>query len=395
VDRAGNVSADSGLGADPGAQISYYEPATRHNIPAAFWQYLNQTGPVDVNGKTVTAPINTPWYYASGYPITEPYWARVKIAGQANTPVLIQLYQRRVLTYVPSAAAGFKVQVNNIGRHYYAWRYNFAGKPAATPTAAPKTAPTPVPTLGPTGLTVFAAASLQDAFKEAGTNFKQANPNVTGVQFNFQGSQALVAQLQQGAPADLFASADKANMDKAVAAGVIDGAPKELLRNVLTVVLPDDNPANIKSLKDLAKPGVKISLADPSVPVGNYSVQVLDKLSADAAYGANFKQQVLDNVVTHEDNVKAVLTRVQLDQVDAGIVYVTDALAANKAASGNIKPVRTLEIPVNFNVVAIYYIAQVKDAAHPQAAQAFLSYILSAEGQGLLGKYGFIKAGGQ
>jgi len=395
VDKAGNVTTDASMGNDPGAQIAYYEPSTKHNIPAAFWQYLNQTGPVYVDGKTVSEQINEPWFYASGYPITEPYWAHVNIAGQPNTPVLIQPYQRRVLTYVPSAAEGFKVQVNNIGQHYYDWRYNFAGKPAPTPTAVPKTTPTPLPTLGPTGLTVFAAASLQDAFKEAGNNFKEANPNVTDVQFNFQGSQLLVTQLQQGAPADVFASADKTNMDKAVASNVISGTPQELLRNVLTVVMPNDNPGNIQSLHDLAKPGIKISLADPSVPVGNYSLQVLDKLSADPAYGADYKQKVLDNVVTHEDNVKSVLTRVQLGEVDAGIVYVTDALAANKAASGNIKPVQTLEIPAQYNVIAIYYIAQVKDAAHPDAGQAYINYILSPDGQAVLKKWGFIPAGGQ
>ena len=394
VDRAGKVSADPSLGTDPGAGLSYYEPATQHNIPQVFWQFLNAGGPVYVNGQTTTAPINVPWFYASGYPITEPYWAHVKIAGQADTLVLIQLYQRRVLTYVPTAPTAFRVQVGNIGQHYYDWRYNFAGKPAATPTPVPATTPTPLPTLGPTGLTVFAATSLLDAFKEGGTNFKAANPNVSDVQFNFAGSQALVAQLQQGAPADVFAAADKTNMDKAVAAGLIAGTPQELLRNVLVVVLPDGNPANIQSLQDLAKPGVKISLADPSVPVGTYSQQVLDKLSADPAYGADFKQKVNDNVVTHEDNVKAVLARVQLDQVDAGIVYVTDALAANKNASGNIPPVKTLAIPVAYNVVAVYYIAPVKGAAHAAAAQAWISYILSDAGQAVLVKYGFIHAGG-
>jgi len=184
-------------------------------------------------------------------------------------------------------------------------------------------------------------------------------------------------------------------MDKAVASNVISGTPQELLRNVLTVVMPNDNPGNIQSLHDLAKPGIKISLADPSVPVGNYSLQVLDKLSADPAYGADYKQKVLDNVVTHEDNVKSVLTRVQLGEVDAGIVYVTDALAANKAASGNIKLVQTLEIPAQYNVIAIYYIAQVKDAAHPDAGQAYINYILSPDGQAVLKKWGFIPAGGQ
>jgi molybdate transport system substrate-binding protein len=241
---------------------------------------------------------------------------------------------------------------------------------------------------------VFAASSLKDAFTEAGQQFREDNPQVTDLQFNFQGSQLLVTQLQQGAPADVFASADKANMDKAVQAGVIDGEPSELARNVLTVVLPNDNPANIQTLADLARPGVKISLADPSVPVGAYSEQALDKLAADPVYGADFKQKVLDNVVSREDNVRQVLTRVQLDQVDAGIVYTTDAQAANAASSGSVQPVKTLEIPSQYNVIAVYYIARVKGAPHPAAARTWIIYILSSGGQAVLAKYGFVTAEG-
>ena len=276
-----------------------------------------------------------------------------------------------------------------------------AGNPGATShdgpgtpaPVAPATPPASSPTPGPNGLTVFAAASLLDAFKEAGAGFRAANPGAGDIQFNFQGSQLLVTQMQQGAPADLFASADKPTMDKAVAAHLIDGTPLELLRNVLVVVLPDDNPAHITALKDLAQPGLKIALADPSVPVGSYSRQVLDKLAADPAYGADFKQQVNANVVTHEDNVKQVLSRVQLDQVDAGIVYVTDALVANKNASGNIKPVQMLAIPEPYNVAAVYYIAPVRGAAHADAARAFIRYVLSDAGQAVLTRYGFIRAG--
>jgi molybdate transport system substrate-binding protein len=297
-----------------------------------------------------------------------------------------------VLTYAPTAPEGFQVQVGNIGQHYYDWRYNNTGKPVPAPTKPAQTTPTPLPTLGPTGLSVFAASSLKESFTEAGKNFKAAQPNVSDVLFNFQGSQALVAQLQQGAPADVFASADKANMDKAVQAGVIDGSPRELARNLLTVVLPNDNPGNIQSLQDLARPGVKISLADPSVPVGNYSLQMLDKLSADPTYGTTFKQKVLDNVVSREDNVRQVLTRVQLGEVDAGIVYVTDALAANAGTTGGVPPVKTLEIAERYNVIAIYYIAPVKGAAHPEAAQAWITYILSDTGQAVLQKYGLSKA---
>jgi len=252
---------------------------------------------------------------------------------------------------------------------------------AATPTAvAPPAA----------SLIVFAASSLKDPFTASGEPFKAANPAVNDVQFNFAGSQQLVAQLGQGAPADVFASADKANMDKAVAAGVIDGSPQELARNGLVVVLPNSNPAGITTLHDLARPGVKLSLADPSVPVGNYSVGVLDKLAADPTYGAAFKTQALANVVSRESNVRQVLTRVQLGEVDAGIVYVTDARAANAGATGSVPPVQTLPIPTQYNVIAVYSIAAVKGAPHAAAAQAWLRYILSAGGQVILAKAGFV-----
>ncbi|MEP6774894.1 MAG: molybdate ABC transporter substrate-binding protein [Chloroflexota bacterium] len=265
--------------------------------------------------------------------------------------------------------------------------------PQATPTGAPP-ATTP-PATGSGGLTVFAASSLKESFTGAGRQFREDNPGVTDLQFNFQGSQMLVSQLQQGAPADVFASADKANMDKAVQAGVIDGAPQELAHNVLTVVLPNNNPAHIQTLHDLARSGVKLSLADPGVPVGQYSEQVLDKLAADPDYGSDFKQKTLANVVSREDNVRQVLTRVQLDQVDAGIVYTTDALAANSASAGPVQPVKTVEIPTQYNVIAVYYIAPVKGASHPNAARAWMTYVLSADGQAFLAKYGFVALPGK
>lgn len=392
IDKAGNTDSDPSFASDSGSKFVHFEPSTGHNIPAVFWDFLNSQGPVVQNNVVVHAQLSNPWFYAAGYPITEPYWARVKIEGKPNTPVLVQLFQRRVLTYVPSLPAGFKVQVGNIGQHYYDWRYKNAGAGPGGTTPPPSATPLPLPTFGPTSLNVFAAASLRESFTEAGQKFKAANPNLTSLQFNFQGSQQLVAQLQQGAPGDVFASADKTNMDRAVQAGLINGAPRELARNLLTVVLPNDNPGNVQTLQDLAKPGLKISIADPSVPVGNYTLQVLDKMAADPAYGNVYRQRVLDNVVSREDNVRQVLTRVQLGEVDAGIVYTTDAMAANSGSGGSVQPVQILQIPERYNVLAIYYIGAVKGAAHPEAAQAWINYILSDEGQALLEKYGFTRA---
>ncbi len=140
ISRSGYPAEDRSKTSDRGAIIAYYEPITKHNIPKVFWDFLNQSGPVMNGGKRVIARLNDPWFYATGYPIAEAYWAKVKIAGQPNTDVLIQPYQRRVLTYVPSAPAAYRVQMGNIGQHYYDWRYNNAGKPsfdAATCKPAP------------------------------------------------------------------------------------------------------------------------------------------------------------------------------------------------------------------------------------------------------------------
>ncbi|MEO8287142.1 MAG: DUF3160 domain-containing protein [Chloroflexota bacterium] len=127
IDRAGTVTTAVGVAATRQQTIAYYEPSTGHNIPQVFWDFLNQSGPVSQGGKTVTARLNDPWFYAAGLPISEPYWAKVKIAGQAGVDVYIQAFQRRVLTYVPSAAEGFQVQMGNIGAHYYDWRYKSDG----------------------------------------------------------------------------------------------------------------------------------------------------------------------------------------------------------------------------------------------------------------------------
>ncbi|HKP53268.1 MAG TPA: hypothetical protein VJ183_11525 [Chloroflexia bacterium] len=129
-------------GSDPrycryNVKYSYYEDTTRITIPDVFWRFLNTVGPVIVNGKVLNASLSTPYYYATGFPIADAYWASVKIAGVSNTDVLIQPYERRVLTYVPSAPAGFQVQMGNIGRHYYDWRYGGEGKPTPPPTPSP------------------------------------------------------------------------------------------------------------------------------------------------------------------------------------------------------------------------------------------------------------------
>jgi len=257
-----------------------------------------------------------------------------------------------------------------------------ASTAAASTAAASAAAPAGTMTGGATGtLTVFAAASLTESFAEVKSAFEKANPGVT-VQYNFAGSQALVTQLTQGAKADVFASADQANMDNATKGGVIAGTPQIFAKNKLIIIVPKDNRAGIQSAKDLAKPGVKFDTAQTSVPVGTYTQQVLDNFSKLPDYGADFKAQVNKNTVSQEDNVKAIVQKVQLGEADAGIVYLTDAQAAKDKLT-------FIEIPDAQNVIATYPLAVVKGAPQAALAQKFVDYLGSTDGQAILAKYGF------
>jgi molybdate transport system substrate-binding protein len=251
--------------------------------------------------------------------------------------------------------------------------------PASTIGASPVQTGTVTPASGT--ISVFAAASLTESFADIKSGFEKANPGVT-VQYNFNGSQALVTQLTQGAPADVFASADQPNMDNATKGGVIAGTPQTFVKNKLVIIVPKDNRAGILTPKDLAKPGIKFDTAQPSVPVGNYTQQVLDNLGKLPDYGADFKANVNKNVVSQEDNVKAIVQKVQLGEADAGIVYATDAQAAKDKLT-------LIEIPDAQNVVATYPIAVVKGAKQAALAQTFIDYLLSADGQAILQRYGF------
>jgi len=248
----------------------------------------------------------------------------------------------------------------------------------------PGPVPTPVPptaTPAPRTLTVYAAASLTDAFKEIGTDFESSHPGVT-VTFNFAGSQTLSTQLVQGATADVFASANHTEMDKVVAASLVaQGTPKDFLTNILTVILPSTNPANVQTLQDLARPGLKLVLGDTTVPAGKYARQMLTNLSSDPAFGSDFSTKVLANVVSNETDVKQVVAKVQLGEADAGIVYISDAIAA--------PTLKTITIPSNYNVVAKYPIAVLTNASQPDLAAEFITSVLSSDGQAILKKWGF------
>ena len=235
----------------------------------------------------------------------------------------------------------------------------------------------------PRTLTVLAAASLTESFTEIGLAFEAQNEGVT-VAFNFAGSQALAEQLAQGAEADVFASASNKYMTAAIDAQRVnvDNA-QPFVYNRLVVIFPKENPGGLVELKDLAKAGLKLVLADESVPVGQYGLDFLDKASADAAFGAAFKDDVLANVVSYEDNVKSVVTKVSLGEADAGICYLTD-ITADVAES-----VSSIDIPDELNTIATYPIAAIADSKNPELAQAFVDYVLSTDGQAVLAKYGF------
>jgi molybdate transport system substrate-binding protein len=219
-------------------------------------------------------------------------------------------------------------------------------------------------------LTVLAAASLTDAFGKVGAQFKTRHPEAD-VRFSFAGSPTLVTQIQQGAPADVFASADQANMQKVVTGGLGSRQPKVFARNKLQIVVQAGNPKQVKSLADLAAPSLKVDVCAPAVPCGSYATTAFDK--------ANVKV----TPVSQEDNVKAVVTKVSLGEADAGIVYTTDVRAGGSKVQG-------IDIPDSENVVASYPIVQLTAATNQASAGAFVDFVAGPEGQKTLAGYGFL-----
>jgi molybdate transport system substrate-binding protein len=219
----------------------------------------------------------------------------------------------------------------------------------------------------PAELRVFAAASLTAAFTELGQRYAAANGG-TRVTFNFAGSQALATQIQQGGPADVFATADVANMDKVKE---LVGDPRVFASNLLQIVVEKGNPRGVEGLQDLASSDLKVVLAAEEVPVGRYARQVLDRAG------------VRVQAVSKEDSVKAVVTKVSLGEADAGIVYVTDVAAGGDKVEG-------VDVPSDQNVTATYPIATVKASKAQDRAQAFVDLVGSAEGQQVLERHGFL-----
>jgi molybdate transport system substrate-binding protein len=232
-------------------------------------------------------------------------------------------------------------------------------------------------------LTVFAAASLSESLTEMGRLFERQNPGWT-VRANFAGSQQLASQIEQGAAADVFASADTRWMGYLSERSLVGGDTAAFARNRLVVIVPASNPARLARLQDLARRGVKVVVGAPAVPVGEYGRQVLANLARQPGFARDYARRVLANVVSEEENVKSVVGKVQLGEADAGLVYRSDV---SRAVA---RYVRVLEIPEAANVLAEYPIAVLRGAAHADAARAFVALVRSPEGQRILARHGLI-----
>jgi len=227
-------------------------------------------------------------------------------------------------------------------------------------------------------VTVLAAASLQNVFPAIGKLFTRDHPATT-VQFSFGGTDALAAQIEEGAPADVFAGASTKYGDQLAAGGLIDPWIP-FCTNSLVLVLPAGNPAGVHSLADLARAGIKLVIGAESVPVGTYTRTALHNL--DASLGPGYSTRVLANVVSNEESVDGVLTKVRLGEADAGFVYVTDARAAGSS-------VRMIALPPEAQARATYPIAVVRNARDHAAARAFVDLVVSPAGRAELVRAGF------
>jgi len=237
------------------------------------------------------------------------------------------------------------------------------GATAARHKAKPKKRPAPLkPNLKLTGATIFAAASLTDVFQKMA-------PKET---YSFAGSDQLAFQIQQGAPADVFASANTKYPDQLHAKGIV-GQPIIFTYNNLVMIVPKSNPAHITSVQDLTRPGVKLVIGDATVPVGSYTRTVFSNLGLNAAYS---------NVVSNEADVRDVVAKVALGEADVGVCYFTDFLSAKSKVS-------YIPIPASAQPTVAYEIAPVDSSPHSAAAQAFITYLLSKQGKAWLKKYGF------
>jgi molybdate transport system substrate-binding protein len=232
-----------------------------------------------------------------------------------------------------------------------------------------------------TNLTIFGASSLKAALEAVASAYETSNPGTT-LTISTDSSAALATQIEQGAPADVFLSADTTNPQKLVDAGLAAGQPVAFAGNLLTIIVPADNPAGIDAPADLAKNGLRIIAAGDEVPITKYATQLVDKLAGQPGAPADFAAAYAANIASKEDNVSAVVAKVRLGEGDAGIVYVTDAAGVDGIA--------TIDVPDSANVPASYAGVVVDASSKQAAATAFLEWLAGPDGQAVIAELGFL-----
>jgi molybdate transport system substrate-binding protein len=230
-------------------------------------------------------------------------------------------------------------------------------------------------------LTIYGAASLKGVLEKARAAYEAAVPG-TRLTISTDSSATLGAQIEQGAPADVFLSADMKNPQELVDGGFAAGDLVPFARSRLTVIVPVDNPAGLRTPADLAKAGVKVIAAGDHVPITAYANELVANLAKEAGYPADFAAAYAANVLSREDNAKALITKIELGEGDAGIAYVTDAIASTRVA--------TIDVPDSARVEATYAGVVVKDSGNPAAAAAFLHWLAGPDGQAILAGFGFV-----
>ncbi|MGA2513896.1 MAG: molybdate ABC transporter substrate-binding protein [Candidatus Limnocylindrales bacterium] len=256
--------------------------------------------------------------------------------------------------------------------------------PASTTAPASKAPATAASaTAAPANLTIYGASSLTAVLAKVKTTYEAANPGTT-LTISTDSSTALETKIEQGAPADVFLSADTANPQKLVDDGYGVGPVTKFAGNLLTIIVPLGNPAGIETPADLAKSGVKIVTCGPTVPIAKYAAQLVANLATQPGYPADFVAKYNANVVSQQDNVSAVVSQIALGDGDAGIVYATDAKTSTQ--------VTTVAIPAAANVPATYGGVVVKASTNLAAAQAFLTWLAGPDGQAVLASFGFLPA---
>ena len=260
--------------------------------------------------------------------------------------------------------------------------------PSSPSLGSSSVAPSMPPSITASGeaveLTILAAASLADALARIKDAYEAAHPGTT-LTISTDSSAALETQIEQGAPADVFLAADTANPQKLVVAGLTTGEAVVFASNKLTIVVPTDNPGAVDKPDDLAKPGLKVIAAGDEVPITKYAKQLVANIAAQPGAPAGFEAAYAANIVSKEDNVKAIVGKIELGEGDAGIVYVTDAKASTK--------VETIDVPDSVNVPAPYAGVVVGASSHQEPARMFLGWLTAADGQAVLASFGFLPPG--